>query len=131
MKPCTASWCRLVFRCLCAVPSVMGLDATGIRCAFPAKAKAWSRPSTRFMCGYHHGCGRERLWRCRYTTSGFIMSLCVCTSASRGEELGGEAFYEVLRHHYPALCPRVIFLAGDTMHGASLAFLEACGQPWL
>src|SRR5689334_636876 len=46
-------------------------------------------------------------------------------------ELGGEAFYEVLRQQYPALCPRVIFLTGDTMHGASLAFLEACGQPWL
>jgi CheY-like chemotaxis protein len=46
-------------------------------------------------------------------------------------ELGGEDFYDVLRQQYPALCQRVIFLTGDTMHGESLAFLEACGQPWL
>ena len=49
----------------------------------------------------------------------------------RMPELGGEDFYDVLRHQYPALCPRVIFLTGDTLHGASLAFLVACGQPWL
>ena len=46
-------------------------------------------------------------------------------------ELGGEAFYEVLRQQDPALCPHVIFLTGDTMNGESLAFIEACGQPWL
>jgi CheY-like chemotaxis protein len=46
-------------------------------------------------------------------------------------ELGGERFYDVLTQQYPALCQRVIFLTGDTMNGESLAFLEACGQPWL
>src|SRR5439155_10022323 len=86
MKLCKASWCRLVSRYLCAVPSVVDLDATGTRYAWPVTAKAWSRASTRSTCGYHRGCGRERWWRCRYTNSGFTMSLCVCTSASRGEE---------------------------------------------
>ena len=37
----------------------------------------------------------------------------------------------MLLQQYPTLCPRVLFLTGDTMHGESLAFLEACGQPWL
>jgi CheY-like chemotaxis protein len=46
-------------------------------------------------------------------------------------ELGGETFSDVLRHQYPALFQRVIFLTGDTMNPTSLAFLEQCGQPWL
>jgi DNA-binding response OmpR family regulator len=40
-------------------------------------------------------------------------------------------FYDILRHQYPSLCQRVIFLTGDTLRAHSLAFLEQCGQPWL
>ena len=29
---------------------------------------------------HHRGCGRARWWRYRYTSWGFTMSLCVCTS---------------------------------------------------
>src|SRR4030095_4671158 len=90
MKLCKASWSLLVSRCLCAVPSVVDRDAIGIRCAFAARVKAWSRPSTRSTCVYHHMYGRERLWRCRYTSWGFTMSLCVCTSGSRGEVTDAE-----------------------------------------
>src|SRR4029453_14857047 len=90
MKLCKASWYLLVSRFLGAVSSVVDRDAIGIRCAFPARAKAWSRPSTRSTCVYHHIYGRERWWRCHYTSWGFTMSVCVCTSGSRGEMTDAE-----------------------------------------
>ncbi len=46
-------------------------------------------------------------------------------------DIDGPTFYDILRHQYPALCQRVIFLTGDTLRAKSLAFLEQCGQPWL
>ena len=46
-------------------------------------------------------------------------------------ELSGNTLYDVLWQQYPHLCHRVIFLTGDTLNAESLAFLEACGQPWL
>jgi hypothetical protein len=77
MKPGKVSWSRLGSRCLCGVPPVVDRDAIGIRCVCPAKAKAWSRPRTRSTCGYHHGCGRARWWRCLYT-SWDSQCLCAC-----------------------------------------------------
>jgi CheY-like chemotaxis protein len=46
-------------------------------------------------------------------------------------DIDGATFYDILRSQYPSLCPRVIFLTGDSMRVESLAFLEQCGQPWL
>jgi DNA-binding response OmpR family regulator len=45
--------------------------------------------------------------------------------------LDGPTFYGILRSQDPSLCQRVIFLTGDSMRDASMAFLEQCGQPWL
>jgi CheY-like chemotaxis protein len=46
-------------------------------------------------------------------------------------DIDGATFYDILRSQYLSLCPRVIFLTGDSMRVESLAFLEQCGQPWL
>jgi CheY-like chemotaxis protein len=46
-------------------------------------------------------------------------------------ELDGPAFFARLAQQYPHLCPRVIFLTGDTLGAESRAFLEQCGQPWV
>jgi DNA-binding response OmpR family regulator len=49
----------------------------------------------------------------------------------RMPELDGPTFYTILTSQYPALCPRVVFLTGDTLSMDSLGFLEQCGQPWV
>jgi CheY-like chemotaxis protein len=46
-------------------------------------------------------------------------------------DVDGPAFYATLRRQAPALCQRVIFLTGDTLHAESMAFLAQCGQPCL
>ena len=45
--------------------------------------------------------------------------------------LDGPALYTRLRQQAPALCQRMIFLTGDTLGGASTAFLTQCSQPCL
>ena len=45
--------------------------------------------------------------------------------------LDGTALYTRLRQQAPALCQRMIFLTGDTLGGASTAFLTQCSQPCL
>jgi CheY-like chemotaxis protein len=49
----------------------------------------------------------------------------------RMPDLDGRSFYGRLLLEYPAQALRVIFLTGDTLSQASLAFLERSGQPWL
>src|SRR5262245_47480274 len=49
----------------------------------------------------------------------------------RMPELDGPALYDLLRQQFPHRCPHVIFLTGDTLEPASMAFLAHCGQPWL
>jgi CheY-like chemotaxis protein len=49
----------------------------------------------------------------------------------RMPELDGPTFYAILTSQYPCLCQRVVFMTGDTLGVASLAFLEQCGQPWV
>jgi CheY-like chemotaxis protein len=46
-------------------------------------------------------------------------------------ELDGPSLYRLLEHQQPHLCPRVIFLTGDTLEPATQAFLEASGAPCL
>jgi DNA-binding response OmpR family regulator len=46
-------------------------------------------------------------------------------------DIDGPTFYAILRHQYPSLCQRVIFLTGDSMRVERVAFLKLCGQPWL
>src|SRR5262249_27608455 len=46
-------------------------------------------------------------------------------------EIDGPTFYTMLQRDCPFLCPRVIFLTGDTVGATSSAFLQQCGQPWL
>jgi CheY-like chemotaxis protein len=45
--------------------------------------------------------------------------------------LDGVAFYDILCQQHAYLRQRVIFLTGDTLGAASIAFLEQCGQPWV
>ena len=49
----------------------------------------------------------------------------------RMPELDGPAFYTILTRQDSYLCQRVIFLTGDTLSAASVAFLGQCGQPWV
>jgi CheY-like chemotaxis protein len=49
----------------------------------------------------------------------------------RMPDLDGPAFYDLLTQQYPALCPRIIFLTGDTLNLDSQAFLERSGRLWL
>jgi CheY-like chemotaxis protein len=49
----------------------------------------------------------------------------------RMPELDGPSFYDRLLLQYPAVCQRVIFFTGDTLHTENRAFLEQSGQPWL
>lgn len=49
----------------------------------------------------------------------------------RMPDLAGPAFYDILTRQYPSLCPRVIFLTGDTLSLASQVFLERSGRLWL
>ena len=46
-------------------------------------------------------------------------------------DLDGPAFYARVQQQYPALGQRVIFVTGDTLGGASTAFLAQCSQPCL
>lgn len=46
-------------------------------------------------------------------------------------ELDGPSFYRMLVQHHPRLCPRVIFLTGDTANPKTVAFLEQIGTPAL
>jgi CheY-like chemotaxis protein len=46
-------------------------------------------------------------------------------------DLDGPSLSAIVRSQYPFLLHRVIFLTADVMGGASLAFLEQCGQRWL
>ena len=45
--------------------------------------------------------------------------------------LDGPAFYTILRQRDPALSQRVLFVTGDTLDSARMAFLAQCGQPCL
>ena len=49
----------------------------------------------------------------------------------RMPDLAGPAFYDILTRQYPSLCPRVIFLTGDTLSLESQVFLERSGRLWL
>jgi CheY-like chemotaxis protein len=46
-------------------------------------------------------------------------------------ELDGPSLYRLLARQQPQLCPRFIFLTGDTLEPATLAFLEESGAPCL
>src|SRR5215831_14426990 len=45
--------------------------------------------------------------------------------------LDGQTLYVLLQRQLPALCPRMIFLTGDTLSSDSMRFVEQCGQPWI
>ena len=49
----------------------------------------------------------------------------------RMPELDGRAFYAQLQQRAPTLCPRVMFLTGDSTAADHQAFLAQCGRPWL
>ena len=49
----------------------------------------------------------------------------------RMPDIDGPAFYDLLTRQYPSMCPRVIFLTGDTLSLESQAFLERSGRLWL
>jgi CheY-like chemotaxis protein len=49
----------------------------------------------------------------------------------RMPDLDGPAFYDILTRQYPSMCPRVIFLTGDTLNLESQAFLERSGRLWV
>jgi PAS domain S-box-containing protein len=49
----------------------------------------------------------------------------------RMPELDGPSLYRRLERQQPHLCPRLIFLTGDTLEPATQAFLEASGAPCL
>jgi two-component system NtrC family sensor kinase len=49
----------------------------------------------------------------------------------RMPELDGPSLYRLLERQQPHLCARLIFLTGDTLEPATLAFLEASGAPSL
>jgi CheY-like chemotaxis protein len=46
-------------------------------------------------------------------------------------ELAGPDFYAILSRQDASLRQRVLFLTGDTLGAASMAFLAQCGQPCL
>src|SRR5215510_15649271 len=45
--------------------------------------------------------------------------------------LDGQTLYELLQRQHPALCPRMIFITGDTLSPDSMRFVEQCGLPWI
>lgn len=45
--------------------------------------------------------------------------------------LDGPGFYRALQHRHPHLCPRVVFLTGDTLSPEAQVFLEHAGVPRL
>ena len=49
----------------------------------------------------------------------------------RMPELDGPSLYRLLERQQPHLCPRLIFLTGDTLEPATQAFLEQSGAPCL
>jgi len=49
----------------------------------------------------------------------------------RMPELDGQTLYELLQRQHPTLCPRMIFLTGDTLSPDSMRFVEQCGLPWI
>ena len=49
----------------------------------------------------------------------------------RMPELDGPSLYRLVERQQPHLCPRFIFLTGDTLEPATQAFLEASGAPCL
>jgi CheY-like chemotaxis protein len=69
--------------------------------------------------------GQEALTRLQ--TRAYDVILCDL----RMPALDGATFYAHLTQQYPALRQRVIFLTGATVEADSMAFLAACGQPWL
>src|SRR5919199_2595337 len=69
--------------------------------------------------------GQEALTRLQ--TRAYDVILCDL----RMPALDGATFYTRLTQQSPALRQRVIFLTGATVEADSMAFLAACGQPWL
>jgi two-component system NtrC family sensor kinase len=49
----------------------------------------------------------------------------------RMPDLDGPAFYDILTRQSPSMCPRIIFLTGDTLNLESQAFLERSGRLWM
>ena len=49
----------------------------------------------------------------------------------RMPELDGPSLYRLLERQHPRLCPRLVFLTGDTLEPATRDFLEASGAPCL
>jgi CheY-like chemotaxis protein len=49
----------------------------------------------------------------------------------RMPELDGPSLYRLLERQQPHLCPRLIFLTGDTLEPATHAFLAQSGAPCL
>ena len=58
---------------------------------------------------------------------GFDLILCDL----RMPALDGQTLYELLQRQHPTLCPRMIFLTGDTLSPDSMRFVEQCGLPWI
>jgi PAS domain S-box-containing protein len=59
------------------------------------------------------------------TCQGQDYALILCDL--RMPELDGPGFYQELEHHYPHLCPRVVFLTGDTLNPEAEAFIDQTG----
>jgi PAS domain S-box-containing protein len=69
--------------------------------------------------------GRLALKKCQ----GQDYTLILCDL--RMPELNGPGFYRELQRYHPHLCPRVVFLTGDTLSPEAQAFLEHTGAPRL
>jgi two-component system NtrC family sensor kinase len=65
--------------------------------------------------------GRLALEKCQ----GQDYTLILCDL--RMPELDGPGFYRELECHYPHLCPRVVFLTGDTLNPDAEAFIDQTG----
>jgi CheY-like chemotaxis protein len=69
--------------------------------------------------------GRLALKKCQ--DQDYTLILCDL----RMPELDGPGFYQELQRSHPHLCPRVMFLTGDTLSPEARAFLEHTGAPRL
>jgi CheY-like chemotaxis protein len=69
--------------------------------------------------------GRLALRKCQ--AQDYTLILCDL----RMPELDGPGFYRELQRHHPHLCPRVMFLTGDTLSPETQGFLELTGAPRL
>jgi CheY-like chemotaxis protein len=65
--------------------------------------------------------GRLALEKCQ--SQEYALILCDL----RMPELDGPGFYQELERHYPHLCPRVVFLTGDTLNPEVEAFIDQTG----